>query len=187
MDPAVETSKSFLGHLFRSFWSGYGRIMPLIGMGIALFAKYIIPDATTVSLRWAVILVVVGIYLILWFLHAAWTAFGIQPSVVTRVKWAYPPPKTWPSAIALLLAEPSTLYSHDDIVSVYVMEDEFERLIGVGRVYNVQQNRIIQVLVIQDVDFEEGWAGIIGNDKTKLSKMLIKPTVPSFVLRGLLP
>lgn len=183
MRRTIETSRSFSEHLFKSFWASYGHIMTFIGLLLALFAIYTIPDET-MSLKWFAIPLVLGLYLIFWFLYAAWTAFDLQPVLVPHIKSAKPAPKAFSSAIALLLAEPSVLYSHDAVVSVYFVEDDFERLIGVGRVYNVQDNKIIQVLVTQDVDFGDAWTSIINNDITKISKLRIKPTLPSFVMKG---
>jgi hypothetical protein len=179
-----ETSKNFSEHLFKSFWASYGHIMAFVGIAVGLIAIYVVPDKAVLSLRYAAIPILIGVYLILWFLYTAWSAFHIKTIVVPGVVSAKPPPKAFSSSKALLLVEPSVIYSHDSVVSIYFLEDEFERLIGVGRVYNVQDNKIIQVLVTHDLDFGDEWNSIVNNDATKLTKLRIKPTVPSSAMEN---
>lgn len=75
---------------------------------------------------------------------------------------------------------PSPLFIFGSITSIYYYENEYERLIGVGRVSNIQENQKIQVEVIKILD-EEGnqsiFDGISNNDNTKTSKIIIKPNV----------
>lgn len=75
---------------------------------------------------------------------------------------------------------PSPLFIFGSITSIYYYENEYERLIGLGRVSNIQENLKIQVEVIKvlDIDVNQSiFDSISNNDNTKLSKIIIKPNV----------
>ena len=79
----------------------------------------------------------------------------------------------------LYLLEPSDLFSHGIMVSFYYNDNNFEQLIGIGRVVHIQEDKKIQVAM---VTAREDSGAIIqrlsNNDAEALKKTRIKPTVP---------
>ena len=81
---------------------------------------------------------------------------------------------------ALCLLEPSEFFSYDTLVSFYYIDDEeFEQLVGIGTVVNIQENKLIQVELTNPV---EGYEGIVkklaNNDAHALKKTVVKPSIP---------
>jgi len=79
----------------------------------------------------------------------------------------------------ILLLSPSSLFSHDTLVSLYTYQDGFEELIAIGRVLVIQDDKKIQIIIqnlispnihlIKDIG---------GNKKSVLENIIVKPNVP---------
>lgn len=85
--------------------------------------------------------------------------------------------------VALLLLENSSIFSFEQLVSVYLKEEDFEKLLGTGFVLTIQENLKIQVLVSNDIccDYEI-WKKITNNDGSIIKQVMVKPSIPkSFV------
>jgi hypothetical protein len=85
----------------------------------------------------------------------------------------------------VLLMSRSALFGVNTLVTIYYVEilgigqdHLFERTIGIGRVINVQENGLIQVLVLREVSNDaELWQRIRGREMATLSHVIIKPSV----------
>jgi hypothetical protein len=81
--------------------------------------------------------------------------------------------------------ERSELFGVNILVTVYYIEQldrgqgqVFERAIGIGRVANIQQNGLIQVLVLKEVPSHvELWQRIRNHETAILSQIVIKPSI----------
>jgi len=86
----------------------------------------------------------------------------------------------------VLLLEPSELFGYDGVVSIYCNQRlggadarPFERLIGVGRVSNIQEGKIIAVTVLRyGAGHDTIWSRIRVGETAALSDIRAKPTVP---------
>lgn len=104
---------------------------------------------------------------------------------IPKVKYVRSPPKLYSNAHALLLVNPTLLLSYDAIVSIYYLEDDIERLVGVGKVINVQENRMIQIIITHDYDFEENLNKLMNNSKDELDKLILKTSIPNSILQDI--
>lgn len=84
-----------------------------------------------------------------------------------------------------LLLDPSELFGFNVMVAIYYTEGvgdragAFERLVGVGRVSNIQQNGHIQIDVLSEFEgHTELWGLIRTRDATPLGHIVVKPSVP---------
>jgi hypothetical protein len=76
----------------------------------------------------------------------------------------------------LLLVQPSRLLGHGMAVSIYIMQNEFEILIGDGVVQNIQQDHRVQVAVMGVRDGTDAiWAELIANRPDALKSTLVRP------------
>ena len=96
------------------------------------------------------------------------------------------PSKYYSTSIAVLYTEPTEDLAHGSIVSIYFLVSGFEELIALGEVINVQDDKKVQVLIRYDHDFEKYQNDIMNNDKEALGKIVLKSTIPSFIISGVL-
>jgi hypothetical protein len=90
------------------------------------------------------------------------------------------------SANVTLVLEPTDLLGFNLLVTIYYNEDlepgggaVFERLVGVGRVANVQQNGLVQVLVLMEVPTHVAlWQRIRNREVTVIAQIVVKPSIP---------
>lgn len=97
------------------------------------------------------------------------------------------PSKFYDTSIAEIITEPTPTLTHGTIVSIYFLVSEFEELIALGEVINVQQDdKIVHVLITHDYDLKKYQDNIMKNDKETLEKIVLKSAIPSFILSGAL-
>lgn len=104
---------------------------------------------------------------------------------IPKVKYVRSPPKLYSNAHALFLVNPTSLLSYDAIVSIYYLEDDIERLVGVGKVINVQENKMIQIIITHNYDFEENLNKLMNNSKDELDRLILKTSIPNSILQDI--
>lgn|GEM_PF-1547473 len=180
--------------VWRGFQSSYGVPATLIAFGVSVVAwVWPIDEKQVMSLR---LVVALGIPLGFGAILLAVALFSAAQTLHTegldtegqlsRARLASPPlpkalfGKVAPNGYTIVLLEPSELFAHGVGVSVYLRNaEDFEELLGVGKVWNVQQDRKIQVVILAaDKGASATLAKIRGNDKDILTRLYVKPSVP---------
>lgn len=168
----------FLG-LYQSFLRIHG--VPVILLGICLgVISFIYSPTDSLSLKVVVPISIVSFLLLVTLIDNSIQNFKKISNILPKVKQARVPPSLYSDAIAILLLEPSDIFAHETLVSIYYLENDFESLIGVGFILTIQENGLIQVLVKKAIE-EQGkniWESICRNDVTILSKLQVKPSIP---------
>ena len=78
----------------------------------------------------------------------------------------------------ICIFEPSQLYSHNAIVSLFFDDEGYERLIGLGYVFNVQEDKHIQILITQWMSGQEEIREKLEDGNAQvLEKIIAKPNV----------
>ena len=78
----------------------------------------------------------------------------------------------------ICIFEPSELYSNNAIVSLFFDDEGYERLIGLGYVFNVQEDKHIQILITQWIPGQEEIKDKLeDNNAQVLEKVIAKPNV----------
>lgn len=86
----------------------------------------------------------------------------------------------------ICLLSPSTLFSHDTLVSLYTYQNGFEELIAIGKVLVIQDNKNIQIVIQKKItEKQEIIDGIINNNPIILKTILVKPNVPQSYIQYL--
>jgi hypothetical protein len=162
--------------IYKSFIRVNGYLLSSFSLLIALLLFFVTPT-TDIPVRWVVVFAVPFFLLFIVVCDVAYCA--IQDIVLPKVKASREPSSLYPNALAILLLEKSNLFGHESLVSVYFKGDDFETLIGVGYVLNIQQGGLIQVLVIGKVGEaqDDTWEKIRNNNGDILSKLLIRPSI----------
>ena len=162
--------------------SSWGTALGLIGL-VAIIASYFgTPSTGVVPLRWFLISIFTFLYLLAVLCRLSWLAYQEIVTAPPKVRYAKEPPGAFDGAHALLLLEPTPNLSHEALVSIYYLENEIEKLAGLGKVINVQNDGKVQVLVIADYEFGETLTHIKQNSVDELRKLILKTSIPSFVL-----
>ncbi len=105
--------------------------------------------------------------------------------ILPKVLAGLAPPKYLDKTIALLLLEPSEILAHDALVSVYIKDNKFEVLLGVGHVFTVQEDGRIQVLITSiEPSQREKALRIVQNDAAILESLIVKATFPRSHLKS---
>jgi len=172
-------TKSFW-HLVLSSFLKVGVVVCMVGaFALAIILWYIKPDVT-VPIGIILPILIVCLLFILTFANVAYKTFSRFKHPLPKVIAGRKPPTYLSDTKALCLLEPSEFFSHNMLVSFYFIdEDNFERLIGIGEVINIQEDSKIQVLLrFPTPGHEEKIASLIKNDRTILHKLLVKPSIP---------
>lgn len=78
----------------------------------------------------------------------------------------------------ICIFEPSQLYSHNAIVSLFFDDEGYERLIGLGYVFNVQEDKHIQILITKWMSGQEEIREKLEDGNAQvLEKVIAKPNV----------
>lgn len=157
-------------------WTSLKGTPTLIGL-VATIVTFTIQAETKISARWTVLGLLLEFALILALLELAWRAFLDRRQGLPRVIQSRKPAVG--SDPAILLLEPSELYSFGDLVTFYyVGEDQFEELIGIGAVVNIQQDGKIQALLQTPVSEQGALIERLASNEAALKRLIrVKPNV----------
>ncbi len=134
----------------------------------------------------AVVIVVSTLLLVLLltFIDAAYTLYQTRPSVLPRVLTGREPFQGTSAALICLL-EPSDLFFHGILVSLYrVAEEGIELPIGAGSVANIQEDGNILIEVTQVFKEQEDFAQSLRQNKAGALKVTrVKPYMHQLMFR----
>jgi hypothetical protein len=175
---------NFSERIWTSALKSWGALFTIIGVIASIISFFVVPSATTLPLNWTLVIVILLVSLVSIFARAAFDAHTDSKMTLPKVRTVIDPPSSYSEASALLLLDPTELLSHDSIVSVYYNDSGIERLSGIGKVVNIQNNKMVQVILIKDAEFSKKVDALKANKPEDLEKLIVKPSVPSFYLGG---
>lgn len=178
-------NKSFWGFVWSNFLKIQGVFLSVVGIALWFFT----PQAN-IPLGLTLLILILSLVLIITFASTAYELF-------TTNKQLFPLPRVLLSKKItaknqtidfIFLLEPSELFSNDALVSFYYFgDDNFEQLIAIGRVRNIQQDSKVQVEVIYSISGSEDILNNLEqNDKVTLKRTRVKPNIPKAYLDGTL-
>ncbi|MGD0696312.1 MAG: hypothetical protein ABSB82_15780 [Terriglobia bacterium] len=169
---------TYLSEIYESFSKVQGWLLAVLGIVISIVAFVFVPS-TAVTLKvivpiGAVILIVIAI-----LIDLSIRLYRRAKKPLPRVRFGLAPPSSYPESVAILLLDSSDLFGQDSIVSIYRLEEQFERFAGLGFVSTIQENGLVQVIVTEAyaTDDEDFWKGVRGNNGTMLSTLSVKPFI----------
>lgn len=173
----------FTGHLWESFRRVYGPILTFLSLLIAFLSYFYLPTQV-VSLKLVIICGIVILIILITLSDASFRAYSMAFNILPRVLMGKSAKES--TAKALLLLERSILFSFETLVSIYIVENDYEELLGVGYVCNIQDDHKIQVLVTKSLNesLDSVWQEITNNNGNTLKKLRVKPHVPKMILEA---
>lgn len=173
---------TFSDRIWSAALKSWGALITLVGAIASFIGFFVVPSTDTVPLNISLVilfgvLVVLGV-----FVRAAYDANKDSAVILPKVRMVIEPPASYRDASALLLLEPTELLSYDSIISLYYVDGGIERLSGIGKVVNIQNDKKIQVILVKDAEFSAKIEELKANRADDLTKLIVKPSVPSFYL-----
>lgn len=167
-------------------WSSFKRVQGAIltGLGVVVTVLvWIFKPETTIPMRVALPIFAVFAVIITSLIDAVFQSLKLG----TRLPHVLYVSKSGPTSVLTLLLEPSELFSHDAAVSFYHVGDgDFEELIGIGAVLNVQADNRIQVVMMRPVEgHEDIIQALHQNTGPTLKRIIVKPVANWRYLREL--
>lgn len=173
---------NYFFNLYQSFIKVHGMAVALLGVGLGLVA-FVYAPTDNVSLKVVIPLSIIVFLVLITLIDNSIQNYKKITNILPKVKQARAPTALHQGAKAILLLEPSDIYAHETLISVYFLENDFERLIGIGFILTIQGNGLIQVLVNKALE-EQGeniWKKICQNDVNVLTKLHVKPSIPKIL------
>lgn len=169
--------ESFWKLIFRNLL----RVHSLYGVIFSIFLSIYLwqnSNDKTLPLLYFVVVLVLAVLVVSTLVSALMEVLR-QSNLLPRIESVF---KTKQDEVLCLL-EPSSLFSHGISVSFYYTnEQNFEQLICIGEVVNIQENGKIQVKIsFYQSHYEDIVARLGNNDNQVIKKIQVKPTVPSSV------
>lgn len=177
-------TQGFWQEFYESFVRLYG--YPLTGVGLVIsIVSFSRSSNDTVSLKLAVPVAVVLILCLITFVHMSFRMHSRALRDLPVVEQSREPPAMFPEARALLLLGPSDLYGHEALTSIYYRDEGLEVFIGLGFVFTIQDDGLIQVVVTGTESVQKDlWEKVCNNDKSVLARLMVKPSVPRLFIEG---
>lgn len=167
--------KSFGRELLDSFHRTKGMLWGVGGLVVSILAFYVTGE-TAVTVRW---LIPTGLVLTL-------LIYCLLDLALHCHRHAKPPRPKISQGIGLrdgagtcVLLQPHPDFSFGQFVCFHLMEGDFEILVGIGHVANIQENKLILVNVLSEIEgHQDLWTAVRGNNANTLSSLLIRPGAP---------
>ena len=145
----------------------------LSSIGFPLAFWIFSPD-DSISLKWALSVLALLLILLAFSGRIAYQYFQKAQNILPKLILV----KTIENMGVICLFEPSQLYSHNAIVSLFFDDEGYERLIGLGYVFNVQEDKHIQILITRWMSGQEEIRGKLEDGNAQvLEKVIAKPNI----------
>jgi len=175
--------KSFLGLLWHSFLDIKGPVLWLITFGLAVLFR-IFPLKASISLDWAIPVFLILLVVILTLAKAAYGLFESSFKGLPKILVVQQHNVGEEQASFVCLLEPSELFSYGIMVSFYHDDGNFEKLIGVGIVEHIREDKRIQVKIIAPATgYEYIMEQVKRSESEVIKKVTVKPHIPESYLR----
>jgi len=179
--------QGFWWDAWTSFKAVSGPVLAGAALVLALLGPLYAPAAIVqISLIWVAVAGLITSIVLLTALNLTVSARQAARSRLPRARYAIVAGRPDEGPLTLVL-DRSELFGVNLVVTIYYTDraepgdDDavIERLIGVGRVSNVQQNGLIQVLVLVEVPSHAGlWQRIRNREASTIAQIVVKPSIP---------
>ena len=178
-------NQSFWKMFWRSARRAYGALVATLSVPLALLL-WIFSPTTQVPLGMVIVASTLGAAVLLTLAHMAYSAIQELSGRLPRVIYSQKGTGAFENHPVVCLLEQSELFSHGVAVSFYFKgAGEFEVLIGIGLVLNIQDDRRIQVGLNQVATGQQDTVTKLQeNNSDTLQRLLVKPNVPALVMNS---
>jgi hypothetical protein len=177
----MKVDRSFLNIVAQNIASAFNIWATIISLILAFIAWWGISPDKSWPVRYIFLMIIFFIFVTLLLFRVAWVIYKESGIALPSVKQAT---QYGANQSGILILGSSKLFGHNSIVAIYYTEDQFERLIGMGIVSNIQENGLIQVVVERHLpECDELWKAILSNKADKIKNLIVKPHAPAELWR----
>lgn len=164
---------------FYLLWKNFGNVRSLIAgfcSFILSFVFWIWKPEQKISLAVCITIGVIIIFLLLVFIRFSVVLYDNkkQDCIILRIRETYGIYKS--DDCVIMLTTYIEYFAENGIVSIFYLENEFERLIALGQIINIQEDKKVQILMF-DIDKEFSCEKLLKNESDLLKKLRVKPIV----------
>lgn len=170
--------------IWKALLKTWGAFIAIVSLIASLLVYFIVPDTDTIKVNIFLVVVFVFFWIIVILLRALYDANSEARINLPKIRKILEPPKSYTNASALLLVDPSNLLYNDSSVTLFMLEDDYEQLVGVGIVINIQDDKKVQVALFKSEESNELVSQLKENRKHDLERLILKPSVPKAFLEG---
>lgn len=176
-----------MGAFGKDAWASYkavvGPLATAAALLLALLGSFWDPGIkVSVGLIWLSVLLLVVVSIFATLVKMTLTARRTAKAGPPRAIHAFAPTPDYP---VTLVFEASRLFGVNIFVTLYYIEvlgpsqrEVFERMIGVGRVVNIQEGGLVQVLVLKEMlAHADLWQRIRNRETATLGQVVVKPSI----------
>ena len=175
---------SLSDRIWKALLKTWGGVFTFVSLVASVLVYFITPDTDTIKINIFLVVIFLLLAIIVIFLRALYDANTDANVSLPRIRKVLEPPKSYEKASALLLVDPSNLLSHDSSVTLFILEDDYEQLVGIGVVVNIQDDKKAQVALFKNDESEQLISQLKENKKYDLERLVLKPSVPRAFLEG---
>ena len=175
---------SFSDRIWSAFINSWGILIALIGFVASILTYFVAPKTDTVQLNIFLVVLFVMTAIIVILFRSLFEVHNDSALQLPKVRKVLKPPSAYKKASALLLVEPCTLLSYDSSVTLFSIEDDYESLLGIGVVINIQNDKKIQIALYENNQSIEAITQLKENKKHDLDRLVLKPSVPKAFIEG---
>lgn len=170
--------------ILNALLKSWGPVIAVVSLIASLLLYFVVPDTDTIKLNIFLMVAFVFLAIVLILLRALYDANADTKVNLPKIRKILEPPRSYENASALLLVDPSNFLSHDLFVTLFIQEDDYEQLVGIGFVINIQNDKKAQVALLKNDESEELINQLKNNRKHDLERLLLKPSVPKAFWKG---
>ena len=167
--------ESYFYLLWKSLWNSISAVAGVGGIILSL-VFWIRKPEQRISLALCVTIGVVIVFLLLVFIRFSNELYSEkkQKCTVLYIKESYGNYKS--DNTVILLTTYVEYFTENGIVSIFHLENDFERQIALGKILNIQEDKKVQILMF-DIDKEFPCEKLLKNEPDLREKLRVKPIV----------
>lgn len=162
----------------------WGAVFTIVSLAATVLVYFVAPDTDTIKINIFLVIIFVFFMIFVILLRALYDANADISANLPKIRKILEPPRSYEKASALLLVDPSNLLSYDSSITLFIQEDDYEQLVGIGVVINIQNDKKIQVALFKNDESEQLINQLKENRKHDLERLILKPSVPRAFLEG---
>ena len=167
--------ESYFYLLWDSFLTSFSAIVGGL-LGIFAFVSWILKPEQSIPLSVCILFVGFLVFLLLVFIKFSTILYNNKKQKCTVLCIREPYKNVNLEGSVMALTTYADYFTENGLVTIFYLEDDFERKIGIGRIVNIQENKKVQIL-IYSIDPEFSREKLLSNSKELLEKLLVKPIV----------